>query len=113
MKQEFLLEVMKHDELVSEIKKSMLNQIARDNARKKLRAKRTKIREQQESYEKRTRGAIFKIDQEICKLDDEESELCVITDNYGDTYEEAPYFTREAIELLIDFMKEYRKNGEE
>ena len=102
MKQDFLLEIIKYDELATAFKKSVLDQIARDAARKKLRAEREILTNQLEK-------AIRKIDDQLYKLNNEEDELYRIVDTYNEEIEDAPYFSKEVIDLLITFMNEYTK----
>lgn len=112
MKKDFLLELMKHDELASALKKDVMGQMARDSARKKLRDERAAIRERQYAYEQKTSKAIQKIDSKISNINAEESNLCYIVDQYGDEMDlgGTPHFTRESIELLTAFMEEYKGN---
>lgn len=112
MKQDFLLEIMKNDELASEFKKSVLDQIVRDAARKKLKAKRKILRDRLQTYENRVNKTIEKIAYQLNELNSEENELYKIVDMYNEEVEEVPHITEEAIELLIIFMKEYKKRQE-
>ncbi len=109
MNDDLLLEIMKNDELVTEIKRSVLNHVTRRNAIFELQTKRGDKIKKQEAYNKKTEQAIQKLDHEIYRIEREENNLCQIIDEYGDPIEEAPHFTTECIELLVQFVEEFQQ----
>lgn len=110
MNEDLLLEIMKHDELVTEIKKSVLDHIARQNAILKLNTKRESVIDRRNAYNARVKKEIQRLDHQIFRIDREAKDLYKLIDEYDDEIEEAPRFTKECIDLLIKFCDEYKEN---
>ncbi len=105
---DFLLEVMENDELASSLKVDFLNQVNRTFQRNQLVEKREEIRVKAYKYDQAARNKMDAIDVAILKLNKEENQLFSIVDQYDDEINGTPRFTQETIELLVQFLKEYR-----
>ncbi len=108
MNNDLLLDIMKHDELVTALKTSVLDQVARTKAVEKLKKQRTILYERKRAYEDKTKKQIDLIDVEITRIQREEKSLYSINDQYDDVVDNAPRFTQESIDLLIKFMDDYK-----
>ena len=107
MNDDLLLELMKHDELVTALKKSVLDQIARTKAIEKLKKQRSILYDRKNAYEEQARKKIVTIEGAIQRIQKEENSLYSINNQYADVVDDAPRFTKESINLLIKFMDEY------
>lgn len=110
MNDDLLLEIMKHDELVTELKKSVLDHVARRNTINKLYTKRSIVKDKRSAYNLEADKKIQQIDYEIFQIEREEKDLYKLIDDYDDEIVGAPRFSKECIDLLIKFCDEYKEN---
>ena len=109
MNDDLLLELMKHDELVTEIKKSILDHVARNNAIEKLQKERSIVTKRKIANEEQERKKITAINEHIRRIEHQQNNLYSIIDEYGDVVCDAPHFTKEAVDLLIKFVKDFKE----